>query len=71
MNILIIAAGFPHPESEDAIQNIIRVNKTLAKNAERESDTMNKLEEIALHKLEHALTEDEKRAHLEKTLNGM
>ncbi len=57
--------------SEQALHNIMQVNKTLAKNAERESETRSKLEEIALHKVETALTEDQKRKHKEKILNGM
>ncbi len=50
---------------------MMRVNKTLAKNAERESETRTKLEEIALHKVATALSEEEKKAHKDKMLNGI
>lgn len=55
---------------EKTLRNAMRINKTLAKRAERESVTRTKLEEIALHKMENALTEDEKRIRKEKTLQG-
>ncbi len=58
-------------KGEKGLQNIMRVNKTLAKNAERENAVLSKLEEIALHKVESALTEDEKRVHRDKMLSGM
>ena len=57
--------------TEDILRDAIRSNKTVARNAERESETLSKLEEIALHKIETALTEEEKRAHREKTLQGL
>ncbi len=53
------------------LRNMMRVNKTLAKNAERESETRTKLEEIALHKVATALSEEEKKAHKDKMLNGI
>ncbi len=56
---------------ERGLYNVMRVNKTLAKNAERESATLSKLEEVALHKVATALSEKEKIAHKEKMLNGM
>jgi hypothetical protein len=56
--------------SERGLKNVMRVNKTLAKKAERESVTRTKLDEIALHKIETALTEEEKKAHRDKMLNG-
>jgi hypothetical protein len=56
--------------SEDALRNMMRVNKTLAKRAEKESVTQSKLEAIALHKAETALTEEEKRERREKILEG-
>lgn len=52
------------------LRAMMQVNRTLAKRAERESVTRSKLEEIALHKAETALTEEEKRAHKEKILSG-
>lgn len=55
---------------EHGLKNIMRVNKTLAKNAERENMERTKLEEIALHKAANALTEEEKRAHKDKILRG-
>lgn len=56
--------------AEKGLRNVIRINKTLAKRAERESVTRTKLEEIALHKVATALTEDEKRIRREKELRG-
>lgn len=56
--------------AEKGLRNMMRINKTLAKRAERESTTRTKLEEIALHKVETALTEDEKRVRREKELRG-
>lgn len=56
--------------AEKGLRNVMRINKTLAKRAERESTTRTKLEEIALHKVETALTEDEKRVRREKELRG-
>ncbi len=56
--------------AEKGLRNVMRINKTLAKRAERESTTRTKLEEIALHKVETALTEDEKRIRREKELRG-
>ncbi len=56
--------------AEHGLRNIMRINKTLAKRAERESDTRTKLEEVALHKAAHALTEDEKRIRKAKMLQG-
>ena len=56
--------------TEKTVRNAMRINKTLAKRAERESATRTKLEEIALHKVESALSEDEKRIRKEKVLQG-
>ncbi len=55
---------------ENYLRNVIRSNKTIARNAERESESLSKLEEIALHKVASALTEEEKKVHKEKTLQG-
>ncbi len=55
---------------EKYVRTMMRVNKTLAKDAERESETRTKLEEIALHKIATALSEEEKQARKEKTLLG-
>jgi hypothetical protein len=57
--------------AEQYLRTMMRVNKTLAKSAERQSATRTKLEEIALHKAENALTEEEKRAHKDKMLGGV
>lgn len=56
--------------AEKGLRNVMRINKTLAKRAERESVTRTKLEEVALHKVATALTEDEKRIRREKELRG-
>lgn len=55
---------------ERAVRNIMRTNKTLARSAERERATRSKLEEIALHKMETALSEKERAIHKERALNG-
>ncbi len=56
---------------ERSVYNTMRVNKTLAKHAQYESEVRTKLEEVALHKAEHALTDEEKHAHKERSLRGM
>lgn len=56
--------------TEEALRAAIRSNKTVARNAERESETLSKLEEIALHKIASALTEEEKKEHKDKILSG-
>lgn len=58
-------------KSEQGLRDIMRANRTIAKNAEQESEFRSKLEEIALHKVSTALTEEEKKEHREKMLNGM
>jgi hypothetical protein len=55
---------------ERAVRNIMRTNKTLARSAERERASRTKLEEIALHKMESALSEKERAIHKERALNG-
>lgn len=55
---------------EAKVRTMMRVNKTIAKNVERESETLSKLEEVALHKIATALTEDEKRKRKAKSLQG-
>ena len=55
---------------ERNISHVMRINKTRAKKAEYRSRKRNKLEEIALHKLEVALTEEEKQKHKEAVLRG-
>lgn len=55
---------------EKRIRENIKINKTLARHAEREDEALTKLEELALHKAEYALTEEEKRRHKDQALNG-
>ncbi len=55
---------------EKKVRESIRVNKTLARHAERESDTLTKLEEVALYKAEHELSEEEKQAYRKRALEG-
>lgn len=52
------------------LKTLVRSNKKMAKKSERERVERNKLEEVALHKMEVALTEEEKRRHRERVLNG-
>lgn len=54
---------------ETWLRTVMRMNKALAKRAERESATRTKLEEVALHKATYALTEDEKRIKRQRELN--
>lgn len=56
---------------EKGLRSMILTNKTLARNIERESETLNKLEEVALHKVATALSDTEKKAHKDRTLNGV
>lgn len=56
--------------AERLLRENMRVNKTLAKYADRESTTRSKLEELALHKAETALTGEEKKRHRDKMLEG-
>ncbi len=58
-------------KSESSLRDIMRANRTIAKKIEQESEFRTKLEEIALHKVSTALTEEEKKEHREKMLNGM
>jgi hypothetical protein len=55
---------------EEALRNAIRVNKTLAKSVEEERDTRTKLEEIAFHKAANALSDEEKKEHKDRMLQG-
>lgn len=57
-------------KGERAVRDIMRTNKTLARSAERERASRTKLEEIALHKMENALSEKERAIHKERALNG-
>jgi hypothetical protein len=55
---------------EKRVRSMMVANKTLAQNADRERKNRNKLEEIALHKMENALTDEQKQAHRDKMLEG-
>ncbi len=55
---------------EQRIRKLMHVNKTIAKKAERESTTRSKLDEVALHKVATALTEEQKRVRKEKSILG-
>jgi hypothetical protein len=55
---------------EDALRNAIRTNKTLAKSVDEERAVHSKLEEVAFHKATVALSEEEKRQHRDKMLQG-
>lgn len=49
--------------TERYLKNLVHSNKTFAKRSEHERKTRNKLEEVALHKMEVALTDEEKRRY--------
>ncbi len=55
---------------ENRVKDVSRTNRALAKRSQRERTTRNMLDEIALHKIEVALSEEEKKRHREKHLNG-
>lgn len=55
---------------EKTITAIARSNKALAQKSERERSSTNKLEAIALHKMEVSLTEEEKRVRRKRSLEG-
>lgn len=55
---------------EEGIKTAMKVNRALARNAERESFERSHLEEIALHKAKVALSEKEKEVRKRKTLEG-
>lgn len=55
---------------ERALRSVMRTNKTLARTAERERASRTKLEEVALHKMEVALSEKERAIRKERALNG-
>ena len=52
------------------LQDMMRTNRTIAQNMNRENSTRNKLDEIALHKVTSALSEKEKQEHKDKILSG-
>jgi hypothetical protein len=53
---------------EERLKTVARSNRALARKSERERTTMNKLEEVALHKLEMTLTDEEKRIRRHESL---
>ena len=55
---------------EERLKNIARSNRVLAKKSDKERSEINKLEEVALHKLEVALTEEEKRIRKRESIEG-
>lgn len=55
---------------ERRVTHMMRSNKSRAISSERKSKERNKLEEIAIHKLEVALSEEEKEKHKEAVLQG-
>ncbi len=57
--------------TEEKLRRVVHVNKKLAKNAERESATRTKLEELTLHKAATTLSEQEKKKRKEKSLRGL
>lgn len=52
------------------IEQMLRSNRLLARRVRRERKGRNKLDDIADHRAAMALTEDEKKQHKEKMLNG-
>jgi hypothetical protein len=55
---------------EERLKTIARSNMVLAKKSDTERTHRNKLEEVALHKLEVALTEEEKRIRKRQSIEG-
>ncbi len=55
---------------EDRLKSVARTNRALARKSEKERTSMNKLEEVALHKMEVTLTDEEKRVRRQKSLEG-
>jgi hypothetical protein len=55
---------------EQSLRSMIHINKVMAHTAHKNRTDRNKLEEVALHKLRTALTEEEKKIHKDKMLQG-
>lgn len=55
---------------EKSITALLRSNRSLARKTHRERLARNTLEEVALHKMEVALSEEEKQRHKDKALSG-
>jgi DNA integrity scanning protein DisA with diadenylate cyclase activity len=54
---------------EQVVKTTMRSNRAIARRVQKERATRNKLEEIAIHKMEVALSDDEKRVRRTKMLN--
>ena len=63
--VLILSKRWEH-----ILRSMMRANKVIARKAEQERETRNKLEEIALHKIKHALTDEEKKKYKDTLLQG-
>ncbi len=70
VHVILSGALLSMQKGERFVRTVMRTNKTSAKAAERERASRSKLEEIALHKMETALTEEERAVHKERALNG-
>lgn len=70
LHILLRVILVLNKEWEKRIRNMIHINRSMAKHAERDRTIRNKLEEVALHKMKTALTEDQKKQHKAKILEG-
>ncbi len=55
---------------EDRLKSVARTNRALSRKSEKERTSTNRLEEIALHKMEVTLTDEEKRIRKQKSLEG-
>ncbi len=55
---------------EEKLKTIARSNRALAKKSDKERTLMNKLDEVALHKMEVSLSEEEKRIRRKRSLEG-
>lgn len=68
----IILSGVLHTVRalERSMRTMMQVNKARARSVERERASHSKLEEIALHKMKIALSEEERIIHKERALNG-
>ncbi len=55
---------------EEKLRTIARSNRVLAKKSDKERSELNKLDEVALHKMEVALSEEEKRIRRKRSLEG-
>ncbi len=56
--------------AERALRELIRTNRAVARKSEQEQVRSSTLEEVMLHKIAVSLTEEEKKAHKERSLRG-